>query len=462
MELTFTYKTPGQRSDTLLLFFTGWGMDADTIAVSAHCCDVCVACDYRDFTFDDAPLRAYRNIVVVAWSLGVYVASKVIGPASPLPIARRIAVNGTPYPVSPERGIAPSVYQGTADNLTEASLLKFRRRMCGSSAEFSSFMERKPRRSVEALREELEAISRHFAEHGNEAFAKWDTAIISERDRIFLPEQQHRGWAGNAWEVRSIDASHLPADLAAIISQAVVDKELVVNRFSRKADSYDVNAAPQRRIAQRLFELWRSVGFTPGGDILEIGCGTGAFTRIYHDELAPHSLTLNDICPPPRNLAYTRFECGDIESIDFGTARFDYVVSSSAIHWLTNPALTLRRAVDWLRTGGLLVVSTFGSRNLSEVAQAAGVSLFYDSVDKLTEALAEVADVVVATDELLTAHFGTPLEVLRHLKSTGVNALRHNRWTKAHLERFSSLYPRATDGSSPLTFNPIYIIARKK
>lgn len=107
MELTFTYKTPGQRSDTLLLFFTGWGMDADTIAVSAHCCDVCVACDYRDFTFDDAQLRAYRNIVVVAWSLGVYVASKVIGPDSSLPIARRIAVNGTPTLSAPSEALPP-------------------------------------------------------------------------------------------------------------------------------------------------------------------------------------------------------------------------------------------------------------------------------------------------------------------------------------------------------------------
>lgn len=445
-----------------MLFFTGWGMDADTVALPPMGCDVAVVCDYRDFELDTSAMTRYGSIIVAGWSLGVYAARVFAAANANLPICRMVAINGTLWPVDEHRGITPSIYQATADRLSESSLLKFWRRMCNDSAHYEAFLTHRPSRSVEQLRDELVAIRRHCEANRSTPATKWSSAVIGTRDRIFSPQNQRNSWRDAAWEIREVDEAHLLTDFAKLFRGLVADKKLIAKRFNRNAASYDDNAAPQRIIAEKLFGLWAEVGFEPGRDVLEIGCGTGVFTRIYLPHLLPHTLTLNDICRRHQGLDCSRYVCGDIERIDFADGEFDYVVSNASIHWLHSPTRLLRRAVRWLKPGGLLVVSTFGNRNMTEVAQATGTSLFYDSVAKLTSAIADEAEVEVAIDDTLRQEFATPLDVLHHFKATGVNAVGYHRWTKADLQRFEERYPRGEGGVCSLTFNPIYIIAPKR
>ncbi|WP_302614215.1 pimeloyl-ACP methyl esterase BioG family protein, partial [uncultured Bacteroides sp.] len=136
----------------LLLFFAGWGMD-ETPFLQLHPTDKdwMLCYDYRSLEFDATTLQEYSEITLIAWSMGVWVASQIMKQHPSLPVSQSIAINGTPYPIHETKGISPAIFAGTLQGLNEQSLQKFQRRMCGSAADYQAFQSIVPRRPVEEL-----------------------------------------------------------------------------------------------------------------------------------------------------------------------------------------------------------------------------------------------------------------------------------------------------------------------
>ena len=57
--------------------------------------------------------------------------------------------------------------------------------------------------------------------------------------------------------------------------------------------------------------------------------------------------------------------------------------------------------------------------------------------------------------------FKTPIEVLKHIQSTGVNAISSETWTKKDLENFENGYNNFCANRPTLTYNPIYVKIQK-
>jgi ubiquinone/menaquinone biosynthesis C-methylase UbiE len=103
----------------------------------------------------------------------------------------------------------------------------------------------------------------------------------------------------------------------------------------------------------------------PGAAVLEIGCGTGQFTR----QLAGRALSLTAIDigaamvrATRRNVtdATARFQVCSFE--DFaGTGPFDLIVSATAFHWV-DPNVGLAKAARLLGPAGWLALLTTGER----------------------------------------------------------------------------------------------------
>lgn len=204
MKQTFIQQTGSAR---LLLFFAGWGMDETPFRNACpQGCDFMICYDYRNLDFDPHPLALYREIHLVAWSMGVWAASQVMQNHT-LPLMQSVAINGTPYPVDETRGIAPSVFKGTLEGLNETTLKKFRRRMCGSATAYKTFEEMAPQRSVEELKEELAAIGQQCRLLLPSSFS-WDKAVIGREDRIFVPENQWRAWQNTLTQAEYVDGAH--------------------------------------------------------------------------------------------------------------------------------------------------------------------------------------------------------------------------------------------------------------
>lgn len=189
-----------QHAPCLTLFFAGWGMDETPFLPyrpqdsTSPKSDLIICYDYRDLCFDSSTLAGYREIHLIAWSMGVWAASQVMQHLT-LPITQSIAINGTPYPIDDERGIPTAIFEGTLAGLNASSLLKFQRRMCMDGEAYKHFQTLAPRRPWEELKDELAAIGEQCCMLPAPSFA-WERAIIGSNDRIFPPQAQQKAWEG--------------------------------------------------------------------------------------------------------------------------------------------------------------------------------------------------------------------------------------------------------------------------
>lgn len=118
----------------------------------------CLLCfDYRTLEFDYSLLDGYREIRLLAWSMGVWVAGQILS-GHTYPWKMKLAVNGTPFPIDDRRGIAEAVFHGTLENFSDATLARFRRRICGGAGQVKEFLSHQPYRTAEELGAELAAL----------------------------------------------------------------------------------------------------------------------------------------------------------------------------------------------------------------------------------------------------------------------------------------------------------------
>ena len=250
-----------------------------------------------------------------------------------------------------------------------------------------------------------------------------------------------------------------------------MDKGLIRRRFARAAGTYAKNAGMQCRVAEEM--TGRIEQYVPKifrNRVLEVGCGTGIFTRMYRNRFHPERLFLNDICPEMNTWVSdfcgenTAFLPGDAEALDFPSG-LGMVVSCSTVQWFENPERFFSRIRSHLVAGGYLAFSTFGEKNMLEVAELSGVSLRYIPFERLKNILHQYYTVEYSREEINTLSFLSPYDVLKHLKATGVTGITSSRWTRNALADFCRDYERKySDGNGKvtLTYHPLYFICKTR
>lgn len=249
-----------------------------------------------------------------------------------------------------------------------------------------------------------------------------------------------------------------------------MNKELISKKFARSVETYSEEAFAQQKIAQKMaILLHRHVQFPPEGKVLELGCGTGFFSKLLVNLYGKKSLTINDICPDMLNSCRRQIGTdihilqGDAEKMPLPDAT-SLITSCSTIQWFENTGSFFRNCSSALLQNGYLAFSTFGPENVKEVSSLTGRGLSYLSLSELTKILEPFYEICHAEEELLTYSFSSPMEVLRHLKRTGVTGLGNRPMTRSELDNFTREYERryGKDNRVNLTYHPIYIIAKKK
>ena len=139
-------------SRVLTLFFCGWGMDERAVQHVKGTGDLLLFYDYRDISGEEAPeVAGYECVRVVAWSMGVWAASVLLGRWN-IPVAYRVAINGTERPVDEHYGIHPKIYLLTERGMTVQGRDKFFARMLSGKEEMERFEENKPCRDIDEQR----------------------------------------------------------------------------------------------------------------------------------------------------------------------------------------------------------------------------------------------------------------------------------------------------------------------
>ena len=449
----------------LILIVAGWASDAASYRhVNMPGWDVAVLWGIDAVVPDLSCLKQYRTVYLYAWSLGVFVADRLL--AGAIDITSAFAINGTTLPYSDDCGIPTHIFDGTARGLTERGLSKFRMRMFDSVADYKEHASEYGAPSdIGRLRDELYYVAGECS-RPSAASIDWTSVFIGRNDRIFPVGNQERAWLGKA-PVQMLDAPHY-IDIQDVVRRTIVNVERVGDRFSRSMGTYNAHAHAQRVIAERLVDEFMAGIPNVLDNLVEIGPGTGLLTRCWGASHRVAFATFIDLCDMADYgvASSERYFCEDAEVVmarlaatEPGTV--DAVVSASAIQWFSNLDYFFSCCASVLRHGGRIAMSTFAPGNLSELHALRPDHLRYLPVDVIREILDRYFQDVRVVEDVVELDFTSPLEALRHLQLTGVTSSGHKS-AIGELRRFAEAYPVNSRGRYSLSFRPIYISATKK
>ena len=420
MKLEFTRREPG--NTRLILVFSGWSTSASLYAdIIKPGWDTAVVTDYSDINFPEEALTPYTTVYLYCWSMGVWAASRVVPTCK---ITMAFAVNGTEHPIDDQRGIPGRVFRGTADTLNERNLMKFRRRMVGDSGMDIETLS-KDSASVVHLKKELETILFQIDRFSSNSPIHWRRVYIGKSDLIFPSNNQRRAWeeVGNrCGEIYESNDPHY-ISMKRIVDTTIPDIKKVGQRFEDSSGSYDSNATAQAKIARRLTEFIRNshVGTSPS--ILEIGQGTGLFTKMYGKIVKPRRVEFVDIYPTPH------FHIADDETYHVTDAeiwmekqhsRYDLIVSASTIQWFRNPERFFENSSRLLNKDGVLVCSTFLPGTLAIFDRFRPSPMLYHKKEDLMSFARNWFEKVEEEELNIELKFSDAKQALLHLRHTGV------------------------------------------
>ncbi|AZE86230.1 Malonyl-[acyl-carrier protein] O-methyltransferase [Pseudomonas orientalis] len=154
---------------------------------------------------------------------------------------------------------------------------------------------------------------------------------------------------------------------------ALPDKRQVAASFSRAAASYDSVAELQRAVGHALLARLPA-GLSPQ-HWLDLGCGTGYFSRALAERLPASQGTALDIAEGM--LGHARpsggaqhFIAGDAEHLPLKAGSFELIFSSLAVQWCANFDAVLSEAFRVLQPGGVLAFASLCVGTLDELRES--------------------------------------------------------------------------------------------
>lgn len=245
----------------------------------------------------------------------------------------------------------------------------------------------------------------------------------------------------------------------------MINKDLVKNSFKKNLKTYDENALVQKKMAEKLIKLIADKKFDK---VLEIGIGTGFFTKLLAEKINCKEFYANDIVSEcshylSKVIKGAFFVSGDIESVNIPD-KLDLVVSNAAFQWVSNLEEMLVKIQTSLNKDGIFIFSTFGDKNFLELKEVANIGLNYLSLSQLERLTKKYFDIVEINEEQEEVCFDSFKDVLKHIKLTGVNGVSDKRFTVSELKDMGNEYSKKfkRNKSFILTYNPIYVHLKKK
>ena len=242
------------------------------------------------------------------------------------------------------------------------------------------------------------------------------------------------------------------------------DPKTIKKQFEKSMADYDKKAVIQDFTAEKM--LSELLKFNNNFEtVLELGVGTGLLTKKVVNILNFEKYFGNDLIEKSENylkkyLPSADFICGNALKIKV-PYKMNLVISNAMFQWFDNLEKGLGTISEYIAKDGVLAFSTFTPDNYKEIRDITGLTLNYMSKNEIEDVLNRLGFKILYCEEFRkNIKFSNPLEILAHMKKTGVNSLSEKVWDikkiKGFCDKYSQKYPDLS-----LTYSPIIVIAGK-
>jgi len=247
----------------------------------------------------------------------------------------------------------------------------------------------------------------------------------------------------------------------------------IARGFGNARTTYDGASRLQRLMGNAMFEVLQGQT-SSAGCALDLGCGTGWFTRKLAGLGSFVSVTGMDLSPgmiehasasTPNDIIWT---VADAEAIPLPDQSCDLIFSNLMIQWCAGPVQVLRECRRVLRPGGTLVVSTLLDGTLRELDQAWRLAdpgqnhiNRFESEAALREAVSQELPGAEIETKTLRLPYTSPLMLAAELKCLGAgykNASRRGSMTApGRLRAMCRHYPVEPEGGVMASYEAAWV-----
>ncbi|KEF31550.1 biotin synthesis protein [Marinobacter nitratireducens] len=246
----------------------------------------------------------------------------------------------------------------------------------------------------------------------------------------------------------------------------------IAREFGSASKTYERVSRLQRLMGDDMIQ--RLGRIAPAGHVLDLGCGTGWFTRQLADMLPDSAVTGMDLSPGMIDHASQTSKCvsswlvGDAEHIPFPDDSVDLLFSNLMLQWCADPRVVFRECRRVLRPGGRLMISSLLDGTLAELRQAWAAA--DHGVEHVNQFLPET-DFVRYVDEVLPGarvdarslqlEYDSPMGLVGELKKLGAGykggQRRMSLTGPGRWRRMCDQYPLADDGRVLGTYEAVWV-----
>ncbi len=240
------------------------------------------------------------------------------------------------------------------------------------------------------------------------------------------------------------------------------DTKTIKKSFAKSIDKYSEHAVVQNLTAKILATEIAKIE-TDFKTVLEIGAGAGVLTEQVREKLCFETFFANDLTEKSEKyvkkiLPSSKFFAGDFRRINF-RQKFDLIISNAVFQWFDNPEKVFSMCKNLLNPNGILAFTTFDKDNFSELKNITGLTLDYKTADEWKVLLGKDFEIIFDHGFEHVLYFDNPLEILAHLKNTGVNSLSEKPFSVLQVKKLCENYRHAYPDLR-LTYKPLVFIVR--
>ncbi len=198
-----------QNKDKLIIFFSGWSFDENPfLFLESSNYDVLMLYDYNNLNIENLNIpNNYKEYYLISWSMGVYTAFLL---RNKLPkFAKKIAINGTLYPVDDKFGIPQKSFILTLRHAKIGLEGKFYQNIFTTENEYKRYINEPVKREIDNRVSELKSLFETIKNTEIIYNDFYNMAIISNNDKIIPTKNQIYFWE-NKIPIKIIESGHFP------------------------------------------------------------------------------------------------------------------------------------------------------------------------------------------------------------------------------------------------------------